>query len=53
MTRSKKFLRFRKRDNIPSYVAADRLAEERIARVAKSRGQFLQNEKSVLTRKNN
>lgn len=40
-----------KRDNIPSYVAADRLAEERIARVAKSRSQFLQNEKSVLTQK--
>ncbi|WP_172369212.1 branched-chain amino acid dehydrogenase [Sporosarcina jiandibaonis] len=38
-----------KRDNIPTYVAADRLAEERIARVAKSRSQFLQNEKSVLT----
>ncbi|MCZ2260124.1 branched-chain amino acid dehydrogenase [Sporosarcina sp. G11-34] len=38
-----------KRDNIPTYVAADRLAEERIARVAKSRSQFLQNEKSILT----
>ncbi|WP_342511456.1 amino acid dehydrogenase [Sporosarcina sp. FSL K6-1522] len=38
-----------KRDSIPTYVAADRLAEERIARVAKSRSQFLQNEKSVLT----
>ena len=38
-----------KRDNIPTYVAADRLAEERIARVAKSRGQFLQNEKSIIT----
>lgn len=40
-----------KRDNIPSYVAADRLAEERIARVAKARSQFLQNEKSVLSRR--
>lgn len=40
-----------KRDSIPTYVAADRLAEERIARVAKSRSQFLQNEKSVLSRK--
>ncbi|MHA6259545.1 Leu/Phe/Val dehydrogenase [Sporosarcina sp. CAU 1771] len=38
-----------KRDNIPTYVAADRLAEERIARVAKTRSQFLQNEKSILT----
>lgn len=40
-----------KRDNIPTYVAADRLAEERIARVAKSRSQFLQNEKSVLSKR--
>ena len=40
-----------KRDKIPTYVAADRLAEERIARVAKSRSQFLQNEKSVLSRR--
>jgi len=37
-----------KRDGIPSYVAADRLAEERIARVSKSRGQFLQNGKHIL-----
>ncbi|MFD1926613.1 branched-chain amino acid dehydrogenase [Sporosarcina siberiensis] len=38
-----------KRDKIPTYLAADRLAEERIARVAKSRGQFLQNEKSIIS----
>lgn len=38
-----------KRDNIPSYVAADRLAEERIERVSKARNQFLQKEKSVLS----
>ncbi|MGG0642927.1 Glu/Leu/Phe/Val dehydrogenase [Sporosarcina gallistercoris] len=38
-----------KRDHIPSYVAADRLAEERIERVAKARNQFLQKEKSVLS----
>lgn len=44
-----KIFEISKRDNIPTYVAADRLAEERIARVAKSRSQFLQNEKSVLT----
>ncbi len=37
-----------KRDGIPTYVAANRLAEERIARVAKSRSQFLQNEKNIL-----
>ena len=40
-----------KRDNIPTYVAADRLAEERIARVAKSRSMFIQNEKNVFTRR--
>lgn len=38
-----------KRDDIPTYLAADRLAEERIARLAKSRGQFLKQSKSVLT----
>jgi len=37
-----------KRDGIPTYVAANRLAEERIARVAKSRSQFLKNEKNIL-----
>jgi len=38
------------RDGIPSYVAADRMAEERIALMAKSRSTFLQNGKSVLSR---
>lgn len=38
------------RDGIPSYKAADRMAEERIARVAKSRNTFLQNPKSLLTK---
>lgn len=37
-----------RRDNIPTYLAANRLAEDRIARVAKSRSQFLQNEKNIL-----
>ncbi|MEG0438581.1 MAG: Glu/Leu/Phe/Val dehydrogenase [Solibacillus sp.] len=37
-----------KTENIPTYLAANRLAEQRIARVAKSRSQFLQNEKSIL-----
>ncbi|MGE6603335.1 Leu/Phe/Val dehydrogenase [Lysinibacillus fusiformis] len=37
-----------KRDGIPTYVGANRLAEERIARVAKSRSQFLKNEKNIL-----
>ncbi|MCK9909489.1 leucine dehydrogenase, partial [Microbacteriaceae bacterium K1510] len=34
-------------DGIPSYKAADRMAEERIARMAKSRSTFLRNGKSV------
>ncbi|MDI2587986.1 branched-chain amino acid dehydrogenase [Psychrobacillus sp. NEAU-3TGS] len=38
-----------KRDEIPTYVAADRLAEERIERVGKSRSQFLQNGKHIIT----
>ncbi|RUL56913.1 MULTISPECIES: branched-chain amino acid dehydrogenase [Lysinibacillus] len=37
-----------KRDNIPTYLAANRLAEERIERVAKSRKQFLRNGKNIL-----
>ncbi|MBO8163111.1 MAG: Glu/Leu/Phe/Val dehydrogenase [Brevibacillus sp.] len=38
------------RDGIPSYKAADRMAEERIARVARSRSMFIRNEKSILSR---
>jgi leucine dehydrogenase len=38
------------RERIPSYRAADRLAEERIASVAKSRSTFLRNGKSVLSK---
>ncbi|MFE4705840.1 branched-chain amino acid dehydrogenase [Peribacillus simplex] len=37
-----------KRDQIPTYKAADRMAEERIARMRNSRSQFLQNEKHIL-----
>ncbi|WP_284140344.1 MULTISPECIES: Glu/Leu/Phe/Val dehydrogenase [unclassified Virgibacillus] len=40
-----------KRDNIPSYVAADRMAEERIASVRNSRSQFLQNGLHILSRR--
>lgn len=40
-----------KRDNIPTYVAADRMAEERIARMRKSRSQFLQNGQHILSRR--
>lgn len=37
-----------KRDNIPTYKAADRMAEERIARMRNSRSQFLRDEKHIL-----
>jgi len=40
-----------RRDNIPTYVAADRMAEERIRAVRESRGQFLLNEHHVLNRR--
>ncbi|MEN2766040.1 branched-chain amino acid dehydrogenase [Ornithinibacillus xuwenensis] len=40
-----------KRDNIPSYLAADRMAEERIESMKKSRGQFLQNGLHTLSRR--
>lgn len=44
----KKIYEISKTENIPTYVAANRLAEDRIARVAKSSKQFLRNEKSIL-----
>ncbi len=37
-----------KEHNSPTYLAANHLAEQRIERLAKSRSQFLQNEKSIL-----
>ena len=40
-----------KRENIPTYLAANRLAEERIGKLAKSRSQFLMNDKNILNRK--
>lgn len=40
-----------KRDGIPSYQAADRMAEERIERVRKSRSQFLRNEHNIISRR--
>lgn len=43
-----KIFEISKRDGIPTYLAANRLAEERIARVSKSRSQFLKNEKNIL-----
>lgn len=39
-----------RRDNIPSYVAADRLAEERIANIAAARNTFLKNERNVYSK---
>lgn len=39
-----------KRDQIPTYLAADRFAEERIENMRKSRKQFLRNPHSILTR---
>lgn len=36
------------RDQIPSFLAADRLAEERIQTVSRSRSMYLRNERSVL-----
>lgn len=43
-----KIFQISKEENIPTYLAANRLAEERIERVSKSRSQFLQNGKNVL-----
>ncbi|SFS92659.1 Glu/Leu/Phe/Val family dehydrogenase [Marininema halotolerans] len=37
-----------KRDRIPSYLAADRMAEERIASIRQSRSPFLQNERNII-----
>lgn len=46
-----KVIEISKRDGIPTYKAADRLAEERIDRMRYSRSQFLQNEKHILNRR--
>ncbi|NEU29581.1 Glu/Leu/Phe/Val dehydrogenase [bacterium LRH843] len=40
-----------KRENIPTYLAADRMAEERIERMSRSRRQFLQNGHHILSRR--
>lgn len=40
-----------KRDGIPSYQAADRMAEERIDRMRKSRSQFLRNGHNIISRR--
>ena len=43
-----KIFEISRRDSIPTYLAANRLAEERIERMAKSRSQFLKNGKNIL-----
>lgn len=40
-----------KRDNVATYVAADRMAEERIEKMRRSRSQFLQNGQHILSRR--
>lgn len=47
-----KVIEISKRDHIPTYKAADRLAEERIEKIRNSRSQFLQNGKHILSRRN-
>lgn len=44
-------LEISKRDRMPTYLAADRLAEERIERMRQSRSQFLQNGHHILSRR--
>lgn len=44
-------LEISRRDRIPTYLAADRLAEERIERMRQSRSQFLQNGHHILSRR--
>ena len=46
-----KVIEISKRDKIPTYKAADRLAEERIEKMRNSRSQFLQNGKHILSRR--
>ncbi|WP_286883453.1 branched-chain amino acid dehydrogenase [Aneurinibacillus sp. UBA3580] len=45
-----KVIEISKRDNIPTYKAADRMCEERIASMQRSRSTFLQNGKHELSR---
>ncbi len=50
-TNIEKVIEIAKRDQIPTYKAADRLAEERIERMRNSRSQFLQNGRHILSRR--
>lgn len=47
-----KIFEISKRDNIPAHQAADRMAEERIESVSKSRSTFLRNEHNIISRRN-
>lgn len=46
-----KVIEIAKRDKIPTYKAADRMAEERIEKMRRSRSQFLQNGHHILSRR--
>jgi leucine dehydrogenase len=46
-----KIIEIAKRDGVPTYVAADRMAEERIERMRNSRSQFLRNGHNTLSRR--
>lgn len=46
-----KVIEISKRDGIPTYVAADRMAEERIEKIRNSRSQFLRNGHHILSRR--
>lgn len=48
----KKVISISKRDKIPTYVAADRMVEERIEKVKHARSHFLPNEKNILSHRN-
>jgi leucine dehydrogenase len=50
-TSIEKIIEISKRDGIPTYVAADRMVEERIERMRNSRSQFLQNGHHILSRR--
>ncbi len=46
-----KVLEISMREQIPTYIAADRLAEERIEKMRNSRSQFLLNGRHILSRR--
>lgn len=44
-----KIMEISKKNNIPTYLAANQLAEDRINRISKTRSTFLRNEKNILS----